>query len=854
MIDNDKEPARPPGGFHLTIYRLALGLAAALIVALGVMSGVGALLLRGMQDVADGWHIYDLEAATKADALSEVRGFMGFGGVIDLFHEYQVMGRPALRIEAQRAISLARANLNAYREVAPPTPDEVQAIATVEAALAAIEAALPQVELAHAAGQSPHDVLTATTVEVRPAVDGLRILNAQLSQDRAKLSAANIDGIARLQAVMVVGGGFVAVLVLVLAGASVLLTRDRIVRPLGRLVEQSRMLARRSLDQPFYWKRNDELGLLGRTLESSRVALRDLFAAIDEKARRLSESERRYAMAAAAANDGLWDWDLEGGEVYLSPRLCRMLDLDEDTASASGAGFAPLLNRLLPDDAEHLQAVLQGVAAGDVHKPFDLEVRACTPSRPEMWLLVRGIVDIDGLGYPVRAAGSASDITERKSYEGQLVYQATHDDLTGLRNRACLVDWLRTRLEVVPDGQARGSLALLFLDLDGFKLINDSLGHAVGDLLLMAVARRIAEALDEAEFVVRLGGDEFVVVLEGGGEAAALERAHQLEAELARPFVVEDMELRTTVSIGVAIDDGLSHDADSLLRDADIALYRAKEHGKARTEVFNTALREAILIRHRLQTSLLRALVAGEVFLVYQPIIRLDSGRLMGFEALVRWRHPDLGLISPAQFIPIAEETGQILPLGRFVLETAADSLVRWRRMLPADRELSVNVNLSARQLWDERYVDDLLRFLASSRATGIKIEVTESMTMGNPEMALDILQRFRDLGVPLCMDDFGTGYSSLSYLTRFPFNVLKIDRSFITGLDQSADKLRLLRGIVNLAHDIGLEVVGEGIETEAERQGLLDIGCDFGQGFLFSRPIDAQAVDAMLARELETV
>lgn len=336
-------------------------------------------------------------------------------------------------------------------------------------------------------------------------------------------------------------------------------------------------------------------------------------------------------------------------------------------------------------------------------------------------------------------------------------------------------------------------------------MINDSLGHGVGDHLLIAVARRIEERLTGDEFAIRLGGDEFVVVV-AGDEGGALARAAELDALLRRPFLIDAMELRLTASIGVAIDDGLSTDPISLLRDADIALYRAKEHGKARTEVFNSALREAILIRHRLQNDMNRAIKTGEIFLVYQPVVTVAEARLVGFEALARWR-----------------------------------------TLLPADRPLSVNVNLSARQMWDEGYVADLLDWLGANPISGLKIEVTESMTMTNPDVALAILERFRALGIPLCMDDFGTGYSSLSYLGRFPFDVLKIDKSFITDLGSQPERQRLVRGIVNLAHDLGLSVVAEGVETVAEHEVLRAIDCDFAQGYLFARPLSAADAEALL-------
>ncbi len=855
--------------FDLTIARLAVVMVVALVIVLAVLATVSTQLMRGMENVVDSWTAYDKGAASKADALSELRVNMGMGGVVDLFHEYQMTGRSPLYPDIERAIARTRAKLDVYRELSPPTPEEKRAIADIARTLDIFAARLPQLAAQIRAGRPAHEVARETAVDIGPAVNALGVLDAQLSHDRAALTAANLAVIASHRDMMVAGGGLAGALIIGLCVSLIWVTRVRILRPLARLVRESQVLARHDLDYPFVWTRRDELGQLGRSLEDSRTELRTLFSAIEEKTRRLAVSEQRYALAAAATKDGLWDWDLITDNVYFSSRLHQMLGL---AAGELGNSFERLLALVHPDDAPRVRMAWQ-LADWNGSEEFTIEFRASPSHGGEVWILVRGILARDDMGRAIRMAGSASDITERKFYEHQLVHQATHDFLTGLRNRAFLIDWLRDRMTAGPE---RPALALLFVDLDGFKVINDSLGHGVGDRLLIAVAGRIEAQLADSEFVVRLGGDQFVSTVAGDDEAA-LVKAKRLDEVLRQPFHIDDMELRLTASIGVAIDDGLSDDPDSLLRDADIALYRAKEHGKARTEVFNSALREAILIRHRLQNDMTRAIedgdiflvyqpivtVAdgcltgfmtraiedGDIFLVYQPIVTVADGCLTGFEALVRWRHPDLGLISPVQFIPIAEETGQILPLGRHVMETAATALKRWRTLLPPDRTLSVNVNLSARQMWDEDYVQDMLCWLERNHAGGLKIEVTESMTMTNPDVALTILNRFRTLGIPLCIDDFGTGYSSLSYLGRFPFDVLKIDKSFITDIGDVPARQRLVRGIVNLAHDLGLTVVAEGVETKAEHRILRAIGCDYAQGYLFARPLAVLDAEAFLNR-----
>lgn len=829
-------------GPSFTIARASLLLAVALVVSLAVAAAVGFRLIRGMEEVAGDWLAYDLGAATRADALSEVRGHLGLGGVIDLFHSYRVSGDPQVRAAAQRSIGLARANLAIYRDVTPPNAEEERAIAAIATTLDALESHLAAAGAAIAAGRPPAEVFRETDIDVAAAVQGLRSLNSQLSLTRAMLTDATLGSIQDLRTLMSVGGGVVGAMVLLLAAGTVWLTRRRIVTPLARLVEQSRRLAARDLDRPFVWERRDELGELGRTLEGSRVALSTLFTGIEERNRRLAESEQRYAMAAAAANDGLWDWDLVSGVAYMSPRFRQLVGLG---AAEAGFDFADLVECVGEEDRGRVAALFAALRADRGPDEFELEFRTRADRGEPCWILLRGILARNAAGRVVRAVGSASDVTERRTHEARLLHQATHDFLTGLRNRAFLVDWLHRRF-AEPAGGRRPDLALLFLDLDGFKLINDSLGHAVGDAVLIAAAERISAELTEGEFAVRLGGDEFVAVVPGG-QAVALDRARRLEALFHRPFRIRDMELRTSVSIGLAVDEGASEDPEGLLRDADIALYRAKERGKAGTVLFDTSLREAILIRSRLQGDLGRAIETGEIFLVYQPIVSLTDRRPVGFEALVRWQHPELGLVSPARFIPVAEETGQILPLGRHVLELAVAQLARWRGMAP-DRPPTVNVNLSARQMWDDRYVEDLFGLLSGPAARGLKIEVTESMTMNNPEQVRAILDRFRMLDIPLCMDDFGTGYSSLSHLSQFPFDVLKIDRSFVTALGSSPRQTDLLRGIVDLAHSLGLQVVAEGVETEEECAVLTAIGCDYGQGYLFARPLPVAEAEALVA------
>jgi len=471
------------------------------------------------------------------------------------------------------------------------------------------------------------------------------------------------------------------------------------------------------------------------------------------------------------------------------------------------------------------------LAALQLDKPFDW------PLHDELGELGR---TLDGTRRTLRDL-----LAENEERTKRLAHLATHDPLTGLANRAKLIEWLGERMQ----GGRPSSLALLFLDLDHFKMVNDSLGHSIGDKLLVAIAERLTALFQPGERVARLGGDAFVVVIDLAGGMTAKVSASKIEAAFAKPFAVDGMELSITTGIGIAVDDGQREVPEDLLRDADIALYRAKEAGRGQTQIFDMALREAVLVRHRLHSDLDAAIAHDEVFVVYQPIVRLGPNQVSGFESLIRWRHPDLGLISPVHFVPIAEETGGILKLGRHVLESAVRDLALLQQDWPAP--LSVNVNFSPRQMWDENHVSEMLARLGESDCAQVKIEVTESLAMTNPDSACDILRRFSALGVPLCIDDFGTGYSSLSYLGRFPFTILKLDKSFVAGLTGDAGQGRLIKGVINLAHDLGLEVVAEGIELEQERAILTSMGCDYGQGYLFAKPLKLSDAQEFLKRAM---
>jgi diguanylate cyclase (GGDEF)-like protein len=432
-------------------------------------------------------------------------------------------------------------------------------------------------------------------------------------------------------------------------------------------------------------------------------------------------------------------------------------------------------------------------------------------------------------------------------------HAAFHDSLTGLPNRAMFTELLKAEIESSSHRDAH-MFAVLFLDLDRFKNINDSLGHTHGDLLLVAFAERLERTLRPVDTLARFGGDEFAILITGMADATdAVRIAQRIQEELSEPFVLDKNSAFATASIGIALSSSGYDRPEDILRDADIAMYRAKENGKARYEMFDHGMHARAVSRLQLESDLRQAIENKEFCVYYQPIVSLETGRLAGFEALVRWNHPRRGLVSPADFIPVAEETGLIVPIGQWVLNEACVHVRQWQLDSPSHRALSLSVNLSARQVAQPDLLDRIKEALAASKLNPhcLKLEITESVVMENAEAAVLMFKQLRSLGVQLSIDDFGTGYSSLSYLHRFPLNYLKIDRSFVTRLTTDNDNA-IVRTISTLARNLGMEVIAEGIETEEQHQQLKMLGCEYGQGFLFSRPVNNDRVPHLLAQDAQ--
>jgi diguanylate cyclase (GGDEF)-like protein len=467
-------------------------------------------------------------------------------------------------------------------------------------------------------------------------------------------------------------------------------------------------------------------------------------------------------------------------------------------------------------------------------------------------MLSRGVAVHDASGRASRMAGSQTDITEGK----------VSDPLTGLPNRLLFIDRVG-RLVKHTKRRKDQLFAVLFMDLDGFKMINDSMGHLIGDQLLLGVAQRLEKCLrstdtvarlGEAFTVARLGGDEFTVLLDDIKDPSDAKRAaERMMKALAAPFILGGKEIFTSVSIGIALSNSSYEQPDDILRDADTAMYRAKSLGKARYEVFDADMRASVMARLQLETDLRRALERGEFRNFYQPIVALVSGEIAGFEALLRWQHPTRGLLGPSEFIPVAEETGLIRELGWWNLREACRQVSEWRAASGVHRDLTVSVNLSAKQFLQPNLVEDIRRLLSdlSLPAEALRLEITESTVMGDPAGAVAMLQQIKSLGIRLAIDDFGTGYSSLSYLHRFPLDTLKIDRSFISGMANDGEGMEIARTILPMANNLRLDVVAEGVETIQQVLLLKKLQCKYGQGYYFSRPLSAEGSTALLAGDL---
>jgi diguanylate cyclase (GGDEF)-like protein/PAS domain S-box-containing protein len=576
-------------------------------------------------------------------------------------------------------------------------------------------------------------------------------------------------------------------------------------------------------------------------------ANRDLEERVRSRTAALAADRARLAEAQRIAGIGSWELDVGTEKVMWSDEMYRMFGVSPASFDPTFPSFLALVE---PDDRPMVTAGLEG--AFTRREPFLFDYRVPQSDGWVRWVRARGRLITDETGEVVGMQGTCQDITERMEAEAALSHNALHDPLTGLPNRSLLLD--RIEVALARSARAGKSVAVLFLDLDRFKLINDSRGHAAGDVVLQAVADRLRAAVRPTDTVGRLGGDEFVVVCE---DAVAVWEATVLGDRLIRtleePFQVEGGEVFVTVSVGIAIAEQ-SVSPDELLRDADVAMYQAKQRGRARCEFFDEAMRTEAARRLETATALHRSLERNEIETHYQPMIDLATGAIIGVEALVRWNHPERGLIPPGMFIPLAEEQGLIVPIGATVLDDACSQWARWRSELPDREPLVLNVNISARQLHSPEFVESIRAVLLAYGVDpgALCLELTESVLIDDVEAQRHTLAGLRDLGVGLSIDDFGTGYSSLTYLKRFPVNGIKIDQSFVAGLGRDSYDSAIIESVIGLAHAVGLHVTAEGVETIDQLLRLRALGCDFAQGYYFARPQPAADLDALLNWDMQ--
>jgi diguanylate cyclase (GGDEF)-like protein/PAS domain S-box-containing protein len=555
---------------------------------------------------------------------------------------------------------------------------------------------------------------------------------------------------------------------------------------------------------------------------------------LEQALSKAEENERRYRALSDTSPVGIWQMDLEGGTLYMNDSIKRLLEIPD--------GADPLAITLtavvIPDDQAAMQGALKRWAQGT---PGDVELRVAGMRSGEQYSLV-----MSGVGLPATARDSATilvtalDVTERKKAEAAMHHMAHHDALTGLPNRSLFLQRIEFGLREA--NRAGSYMGVLFLDLDHFKDVNDTLGHPVGDELLIQVSQRLRNCARGSDTVARLGGDEFAILcsnLKSPEQAAEL--AQRIVETVARPFDIHGHEIHTATSIGISTFPIDAREPDRLVSFADMALYTAKEQGRSNYKFFDPKMDEAVQRRKLLENELRESLTSEQLLLHYQPQIDLISGRLVGAEALVRWQHPVRGLVYPGEFIPVAEQCGLITPIGQWVTGAAFLQARRWQQTL--SETFRVSINLSAVQFRQKNLVQRIAEMTDATDVdpTTIEFEITESMLMENPDQAIRAMRGLADMGFSLAIDDFGTGFSSLAYLKKFPVDCLKIDKSFVSDMMDDPDYATITSSIIKLAHSLNLRVVAEGVETQQQASFLLEEQCDLVQGYFYGKPVAAE-------------
>lgn len=558
----------------------------------------------------------------------------------------------------------------------------------------------------------------------------------------------------------------------------------------------------------------------------------------------LRESEERFRALVQNASDLIAILDRQGTVLYESPSHWRLLGYEpEDHLGRSIVDLVHAEDRPLVEESLRQLADAPGEALAIEYRLQDSK---------GVWRVIESMA-ANLLEHPAvqGIVLNSHDITDRKNAEQRLLHDALHDELTGLPNRVLFMDRLRHAMERLRREPDRLT-AVLFLDLDQFKIVNDSLGHLVGDELLIQIAGSLQAALRPTDTIARVGGDEFAILLEGGRDVSdAVRVANRIHDRLAGPINLGGHEVFVTASLGIAVCTPEYERPEDLLRDADTAMYRAKASGRACHVVFNRVMHRFVMARLQLETDLRRAIERGQLRVYYQPFITLATGEVMGFEALVRWLHPRRGILPPDEFLSVAEETGLIMPIGRTILREACRQIHELQKKHPERGPLRVSVNLSNKQFFQADLFEHVEEALRSSGLppSCLGFEITEGVIIRQAESASHRFTRLKELGVQLYLDDFGKGYSSLNYLHRFPMDILKIDRSFISRLDDAGSNSAIVQAIVTLAHELGMEVIAEGIQTEEQLEKVRALGCEYGQGYLFSHPLNADEAENLLMR-----
>ncbi len=583
-----------------------------------------------------------------------------------------------------------------------------------------------------------------------------------------------------------------------------------------------------------------ELESLYRELLTKEIELRVQFDDLTARENELRRSEERYRLAVEGVNDGIWDWDGKDGKLFMSKQGRLIMGIDDDIEPLTIEKWFGVIAR---EDIDRFIRSLNQYITEPQDRHFQMECRLKPVNGEIKWIRIRGMAIWDDSGIPVRVAGSITDITEQKRADEKIHKLAFYDSLTGLPNRALLAD--RFTIAAANARRKGTSIAVFFLDLDNFKSINDAIGHAYGDMLLLKAGEQLRLKLRKSDTLARLGGDEFIMLQTN---VKSMDEVYRLAARMLdifkKPWMIDEREFYVTASIGISVFPNDGSDLQDLMKNADAAMYRAKEAGKNNFQIFTQELNVHIMKRMEIETRLRKAVEKKDFVLHYQPQIELATGRVKAVEALIRWQYPDSCWMMPESFIHIAEETGLIGSIGEWVLATACRQLKKWHD--EGHDDLRISVNLSAKQFQSPDLLKNILDIIEKSEidTRWLELEITESLAMQSLEHTTDILKHIREAGIGVSLDDFGKGYSSLNYLKALPITNLKIDKTFIHGISYGSNQSKIVKALISLAHSMDLTVTAEGVESSSQLEFLMNELCDTAQGYLFSEPKPAKDVD----------